>query len=79
MAVGTAGGKSNVIVDAKRALPAAQALWLFGDYEYFSRLDGEWLAQRVTDLGVDGVDLRYLSANEVQRLKAQLKRLAQPR
>ncbi len=47
----------HVLIDAKRALPDARALWLFDAYDSFSDLDGEWLARRVSDLGVDGIDL----------------------
>lgn len=45
------------IGQARRALPASRALWLFGDYGRISSPD--WLARRVRELGVDGVDLRF--------------------
>ena len=48
-----------IIAAAKRALPAARALWLFGDYASVWRNRGQWLAERVRELGVDGVDLRF--------------------
>lgn len=49
----------DTLAAAKRALPRARALWLFGDYSRFSPPDGEWLVRRVRRLGADGVDLRY--------------------
>lgn len=50
----------DTIAAVKRAIPAARALWLFGDYASLS--SPAWLARRVGDLGVDGVDLRYARA-----------------
>lgn len=45
------------IVQARRTVPASRALWLFGDYGRISSAD--WLARRVRELDVDGVDLRF--------------------
>jgi glycerophosphoryl diester phosphodiesterase len=50
----------EIIARAKQAMPECRALWLFGDYARISpRRRGEFLATRVRDLGVDGVDLRH--------------------
>jgi glycerophosphoryl diester phosphodiesterase len=50
---------AEVLIAAKRALPGVRALWLFGDYASVWRHRGQWLADRVRELGVDGVDLRF--------------------
>lgn len=50
---------AETIVAAHDSLPDCRALWLFKDYASLPRKSGEWLAARVKDLGLDGVDLRY--------------------
>ncbi len=51
---------AEIIAKAKRALPACRALWLFAEYGSApSRQRGKFLAQRVRELGVDGVNLRH--------------------
>lgn len=62
----------NVVIDVKRALPATRVLWLFGDYACFYRFSGEWLRRRASELGVDGVDLRY-AARITPRVLAPLR------
>ncbi|MDD5200408.1 MAG: glycerophosphodiester phosphodiesterase family protein [Terrimicrobiaceae bacterium] len=64
---------ANVIAEAKRQLPACRALWLFGNYGFIARNRGKWLARRVRELGVDGVDLRHerrLDARLIEPLRA---------
>lgn len=65
------------IAEAKERLPACQALWLFNDYSRISEKQrGTFLATRVKELGVDGVDLRHeyrLTADVLQPLQADLR------
>lgn len=62
----------TTIAAAKRALPDCRALWLFGDYGSLPGDRGAWLAARVRELSVDGVDLRHARALD-QRLLAPLR------
>jgi glycerophosphoryl diester phosphodiesterase len=49
-----------IIAKAKRTLPECRTLWLFSDYASVpSRHRGVHLADRVRELGIDGVDLRH--------------------
>ena len=51
---------AGIISKAKRRLPECRALWLFSDYSSVpSKERGTLLAQRIRELGVDGVDLRH--------------------
>ena len=51
---------AETIAEAKRRLPRCRALWLFSDYASApARRRGKFLAERVRELGVDGVDLRH--------------------
>jgi glycerophosphoryl diester phosphodiesterase len=55
---------AEILVRAKQALPRCRALWLFGSYAptlMRGRALGEWLARKVLQLGLDGVDLRLSS------------------
>jgi glycerophosphoryl diester phosphodiesterase len=48
------------IAQAKKSLPACRALWLFSDYASIpEKQRGAFLAGRVKELGIDGVDLRH--------------------
>lgn len=51
---------ADIIAKAKRHLLECRALWLFGDYSSLpSKEGGTFLARRIRELGVDGVDLRH--------------------
>jgi len=55
---------AEILVRAKGALPRCRALWLFGSYTpalIRGRTLGEWLASKVRQLDLDGVDLRLSS------------------
>jgi glycerophosphoryl diester phosphodiesterase len=62
------------IARAKKHLPACRALWLFNDYRSVSEKQrGSFLAARVRELGIDGVDLRHefrLTADLLRPLQA---------
>ncbi|MGH8046292.1 MAG: glycerophosphodiester phosphodiesterase family protein [Chthoniobacterales bacterium] len=48
------------IAEAKRKMPACRTLWLFKDYASVpEKQRGAFLAGRVRELGIDGVDLRH--------------------
>jgi len=51
---------AETIAEAKKCLPACRALWLFNDYGSIpEKQRGDFLASRVRELGIDGVDLRH--------------------
>jgi glycerophosphoryl diester phosphodiesterase len=51
---------AEIIAAAKKQIPACRALWLFSNYAAVpKKRRGEFLASRVRELGVDGVDLRH--------------------
>jgi glycerophosphoryl diester phosphodiesterase len=59
---------AELIAETKRAFPDCQALWLYGDHYVPSGQRARWLADRVRELGVDGIDLRYHSGLNARML-----------